>query len=204
MKVFPVFYFPPISWFSALLGEKEVLFEQHNHYRKQGFLNRMRIQGANQIMNLSIPIRRRGENVPLFQSQISYDQDWQRDQWKGLLSAYRNSPFFEYYEHLLEPFFQSRETSLLQHNLNILSVILPALEIEVKFNLSDSYVEETGVDADYRNAFDSSGLKLPDWFEPQPYVQVFRNFEPDLSIIDLLCNEGPAAPEILALSRKYR
>lgn len=200
MKVFPVFYFPPVSWFAALIREHSVVFEAHQHYRKQSYLNRTRIQGANKIQNLSIPIRRLGEETPIGLSEIDYNQDWQSDHWKGIESAYRSSPFFEYYEPLIEPFFHSKERFLMHHNLNIIAAMMDALKIKFSYNLTESYLPTEQWNHDYRNDFSGSGNPLASWFKPIAYPQVFRQFEPDLSILDLICNEGPGAGEILRKS----
>ena len=197
IPIFPVYFFPPISWFAAIIRQKNIVFEQHSHFRKQGYSNRMRIQGANKIQPLTIPIRRTGEQTPILESEISYAENWQKDHWKGIESAYRSSPFFEYYESRIYPFFESREPFLIRHNLEILKVLFEFLEIETQWELSEKYLGAEEYSEDYRLAFDAAGNTHPEWFNAVPYPQVFRTFESDLSILDLLCNEGPGARGIL-------
>ena len=197
LPVFPVYYFPPVSWFSAWLQYPGAILDQHSHFRKQGYSNRMRIQAANKILPLSIPVRRTGEQTPVSKSEISYTENWQKDHWKGIESAYRSAPFFEYYEPKIYPFFESKAPLLLQHNLSVLRELFALLDIETGFELSESYQAADAYEKDFRLDFDGSGQRIPQWFNAVPYPQVFRNLEPDLSILDLLCNEGPAAREIV-------
>ena len=195
--IFPVYYFPPVTWFTAVIRQKTILLDQHSHFRKQGFTNRMQIQGANKIQTLSIPIRRTGEQTPVLKSEISYAETWQKDHWKGIESAYRSAPFFEYYESRIYPFFESREESIIRHNLAILKILFEFLDIQTDWILSEKYEPADTNSPDFRMDFDPSGNSVPAWFGIKEYPQVFRNFESNLSILDLLCNEGPATRDIL-------
>jgi WbqC-like protein family len=191
MRLFPVYYFPPIAWFAALAAGPDAVLEQWSHYRKQQYTNRCLILGANKVQVLSIPVQRDGEYVPLHQKRISYDQQWQKDHWRGIESAYRSSPYFEYYEHDLEECFEHQPQSLLEWNLKLTDLALKWLKLEVHYTLSDKYRGPDPDIMDLRDAFDSHE-KVPQWLQPEPYDQVFgTDFSPGLSILDLVFNLGP-------------
>lgn len=203
MKILPVYYFPPVAWFAAALHEKSFLLEQWEFYRKQQLFNRTRILGANGVLKLSIPIRKSKEYTPLCKREISHDWKWTREQWMSVTSAYRSSPYFEFYEDQLEPLFTEKPVSLLDHNLRIIQTISDALQLDLKWHLSDSYREADAYEKDYRSDFNAQQGSSPGWFQPEPYPHVFSDkFIPDLSILDLLCNQGPGSIEILRKSYK--
>lgn len=197
MKIFPIYYFPPVSWFSAAIQQPTILLEAHIHYRKQQYFNRARIKGPNKIQNLSIPIVRTSENTPFHLREISYTEDWQKQHWKSLEAAYRSSAYFEYYEDDLAEILEQRFPTLQELNLAVLDMLISRLQLALEYTLSDHYEEPAFYTADYRQAFDGRGNQLPDWFNPIEYRQVFPDFEADLSIIDLMCNMGPETVSIL-------
>ena len=84
----PLFYLPPISWFSEYLNpDNEVVFEQFETFPKQTYRNRASIYGANGKLSLIIPIR--GTESKLMKDiEISYQENWQKNHWKSIESAY--------------------------------------------------------------------------------------------------------------------
>lgn len=200
MKVFPVHYFPSVSWFAAISLEKSVFLEQWQHYRKQEMHNRMLIQGPNGVQFLSIPVKRTGKNTPISESEISYAENWQKNHWKSLETAYRSSPYFEYYEDRIAPFFSGAEELLLQLDLEIIKVLCGILEIETEFKLTESYEDADQYEKDFREEFLGRSNSMPEWFQPKEYHQVFKQFDPNLSVLDLICNEGPNARGVLQAS----
>ena len=191
MKVLlPIFYLPPISWFSVFLNdETEILFEQFEHFPKQTYRNRTNIYGANGKLSLIIPIKHTGKRV-LNEIEISYAEDWQNLHWKSIRTAYQSSPYFEFYEDRLKKIYDSEEKSLLKFNQAALRIILEILKSEKAYSLNNEYIklpEET----DMREKFSA---KQESEFEMDEYYQTFSDkhgFMKDLSILDLLCNKGP-------------
>lgn len=202
MAIFPVYYFPPVSWFVAAAGESELWLEEHQHYHKQEYYNRMRIPGPNTVMVLSVPVQRRGERVPLRESLISYEQDWQKIHWRSIESAYRSSPWFEYYEDRLSFIFEQKWERLLDLNLAALALLRDILLPGVEWQFAASYEKASPHGADYRDAFDPTGVKLSAWYEPVTWTQVFGGFEKDPSALDLICNLGPEAAAHLLKCKK--
>lgn len=200
LNLFPLCYFPPVSWFALAGNEEKLLIEVKEHYTKQKLTNRMRIQTANGVLPLIIPVLRTGERKPIQEKKISYDTDWQKIHWKSLESAYRRSPYFEFYEHKFLPLYQKKTPFLLDFNLEILNLCLEILKTPKGIQLTESYQEADCYNKDYRQAFDPSGNAYPEEFTPSPYTQVFGDFIPDLSVFDLICNEGPASLGVIKKS----
>jgi len=140
---------------------------------------------------------------------ISYDHPWQKLHWKALLSAYNNAPFFEYYSNNIAPFYHEKKWKFLtDFNLNIQTVVLEELNLNCEINISEKYIpfgELPGGTDDFRNSIDPKASRqcIDDRFAPVDYMQVFQEkfgFTPNLSIVDLLFNEGPMAVDVLRRS----
>ncbi len=108
MKLLPLFYLPPISWWSEFLSEEPIILEQHENFPKQTYRNRANIYGANGKLSLSIPIKHNGKRA-LKDLEISYDENWQSLHWKSIKIAYQTSPYFGFYESKLEKYFNLKK-----------------------------------------------------------------------------------------------
>ena len=198
MIVLPAAYFPPIPWMGAIMEEKEVLIEIWQHYRKQQYTSRMFIRSANRTLPLSIPVARRGRKMPIRDKKISYQEDWQKQHWISLVSAYRNSPYFLYYEDELQKLYQSKPTFLLDFQESSLNFLQEKLKIDTTFSYTTEYQEESFYgESDLRKDFGSQPTDIPDWYNAKNYPQVFEGFVPGLSTLDILFNEGPESKRII-------
>lgn len=186
----PVFYLPPISWFSVLLNpENEIVFEQFENFPKQTYRNRANIYGANGKLSLIIPINHNGSRA-LKDIEISYREDWRSLHWKSIKTAYQSSPYFEFYEDKIRKIFDLKEKYLLDFNLKALEIVLQVLKTEKAHSLNAEYIKNTE-EVNFREKFSA---KQPSEFEMDEYYQTFTDklgFIQDLSILDLICNKGP-------------
>ena len=185
----PVFYLPPISWFSALENAEEIELEQYENFIKQTYRNRMCIYGANGKLSLIIPIKHSGSKV-LKDIKMSFAEDWVSHHWKSIKSAYQNTPYFEYYEHKIKSIYNYKTDSLIDFNCNAINVLLKIIKSDKKFSLSSEYNKVVDYE-DYRDLFST---KSETSFEMIDYYQAFSDkhgFLKDLSILDLICNIGP-------------
>lgn len=186
----PVFYLPPISWFSVFLyPENQIVFEQFENFPKQTYRNRANIYGANGKLSLIIPINHNGKRE-LKDIEISYREDWRTLHWKSIKTAYQSSPYFEFYEDKLKKIFDLKEKNLLDFNLKALAILQQILKTEKAQSLNTEYIKNPE-EINFREKFSA---KQPSEFEMEEYYQTFSDklgFIKDLSILDLICNKGP-------------
>ncbi|MEA1785073.1 WbqC family protein [Arenibacter sp. GZD96] len=192
-------YFLNIAHF-AVMAQYEVLWEVCDNYQKQTYRNRSYICTDRGLFMMNIPIKHIGGA----QGKQSYkevrpdnDYHWQRQHWRTLQTAYRTSPFFEYYEDDIAPLFEDTFDFLLDFNLKTLQVICDCLQIPMPQNKTTQYelVFTGGLDARY---FINPKQTLP--IQQPEYVQVFgskHGFIKNVSTLDLLFNEGPTAVHYL-------
>ena len=185
-------YFPSIAQMVAVAGAETVVFEIHDNYQKQTYRNRAYIAHSNGKLLLNVPIKHSGDGSRQKTSEVVPDTSfpWQSQHWKSLQSAYRTSPFFEYYEDELEFLFTDKAGSLLEHNLKIFELLTELIGIEVKTEFTKSYKPEYA-EGDLRKLVVAKKEKA---YGLEPYIQVLQQahgFIPNLSVLDLLFNEGP-------------
>lgn len=187
--IFPTAYFPPISYFISLLKYDTVEFEIFETYPKQNIRNRCNILTANGLLNLTVPVNKpNGNKTTTGEILIFNEEHWQKKHFRAMESAYKSSPFYDYYIHQFEPIFSNRFEQLTDLNTQILKVILKILKIHLEFNVTKEYHHSEENIIDFRNTLDDRNSKL------NPYNQVFSDrfpFQSDLSILDLIFNEGP-------------
>ena len=190
-------YFGPIQWYQKL-HRMPCIIEQHDHFVKQTYRNRCVIATANGTQTLTVPIERYdGMKCPMRDIRISDHGNWRHLHWNALVSAYGETPFFEFYADDLRPFFEKRHTFLFDLNLDIMHTMCQLLDVRPQVTLSEQYIvlpSEDDAVVDFREAIRPKH-PLPDAdFNPTPYYQVRaqrHGFLPNLSILDLLFNEGP-------------
>lgn len=196
-------YIAPVSYFSKLAIYPEIYIEQHEHFIKQTYRNRAVILGANGSIHLIVPVEKgREQKIKIKDLRIAYDEEWQRNHWRTIFSAYNSSPFFEYYADDLEPFFRKKSVFLFDFNQQITETILEILEIPAQLILTESFEQIPDNCANFREKISPKAHRNVEdpQFTAQSYTQVFSEkfgFIPDLSILDLLFNEGPSAHSVL-------
>lgn len=196
-------YFPPVQYMSKIKLYDEIFIERYENFGKQSYRNRSEIMSANGVISLSIPVEKANSKTLIRDMKIVYQTNWQKLHFKGIESAYKNSPYYEYYIDDLMPFFEKKEKFLLDFNSAILEVMLHLLKLSKPINYTEDYIRENipGY-RDMRNAIHpKAGHREEDTeFIPRPYRQTFSDrfpFHPNLSILDLLFNTGPEAGKYL-------
>ena len=192
-QIFPLFYLGPTSYYAALINAPGIRFEVKEHFIKQSYRTRCRIYGANGPLNLYVPIERNGKRNSIDELKVVYAEDWLGLHWKSFQSAYRSSPYFEYYEDELRPFYEKPQyETLVDWNLALLDKMLEILETPLTYDRTEKWEKSYPEHQDLRMAFPVGLPQEPSRF--QEYIQVFgdrHGFMPNLSVIDLLFNEGP-------------
>lgn len=191
MTILPIAYMPSVEYVARLLRE-ECVIDLGEHYIKRSQRNRAQILSANGVMSLTVNVE--NANRPrqrIRDVRIDYSKRWQHQHWVSILSAYKSSPYFDHYAHLLEPYYKREWRYLADYNMEYTHTLLGLLGLENKINISEKYVIAQEGDLDLRPKHNEGST-----FVAEPYFQVFSDrmpFAANLSILDLLMCEGPQA-----------
>ncbi|MBR6998314.1 MAG: WbqC family protein [Prevotella sp.] len=189
-------YFGPVQWYQKLYRHGEAMIEVCESFQKQTYRNRCLIATAQGVQALTVPVEGSKANRLVADLRISDHGNWRHQHWQAITSAYGDSPFLEYYEDDLRPFFFEHQWErLVDFNDAIVRRMCELLDIHPVLKNTTEFERVVGF-ADYREAI-SPKHPLPDSeFVSRPYYQVFsqrHGFLPNLSILDLLLNMGPEA-----------
>lgn len=191
--IFPLFYLPPISYFTALKqSDFKFTLEKFEHFPKQTYRNRASIASPNGVLDLTVPVVKGSKvHTKIKDVKISYDARWQRLHWLSLQNCYRSSAFFEYYEDGLVPFYEKKFDFLFDYNLELLQWLCKQVKVNPHVDFTAEYVEQYTGRSDFRQEFTKNNVPNT---QISHYFQVFsdRNeFMPNLSVVDLLFSQGP-------------
>ena len=191
MTILPVAYMPSVEYVARLLREESVV-DLGENYIKRSQRNRAQILSANGVMSLTVNVENANRPRQMIKDvRIDYSKRWQHQHWVSIMSAYKSSPYFDHYAHLLEPFYKREWRYLVDYKMEYLSTLLRLLGVDDKVNISEKYVVAREGDIDLRPKHNEGST-----FVAEPYFQVFSDrmpFVANLSILDLLLCEGPQA-----------
>ena len=181
---------------SSELSPSVVYIEACENYQKQSYRNRCRFYAADGVQTLQCPIRHEGGNkVPITELKLDYKKPWIQQHQRAIISAYRTSAYFEYYQDELFEILERRYERLFDLNLALIRFFIDKTGIKVDLRMTEEYHLQPEMD-DLREAIHPKreNTILADLGLEKPYFQVFSRkygFQRDLSIMDLLFNEGP-------------
>jgi len=185
-------YFPNIATFAVLVNN-EICWEVEDNYQKQTYRNRCYIGTDQGKQMLNIPIKHVGgrQGRQKYKDvRLENEYHWQRQHWRSLQTAYRASPFFEYYEDEIAPLFEKENNFLMDFNLKTIEIICDCLQIEMPIGRTISYEPHT---TDFKDSRVLVQCKNELDFCLHEYAQVFEErcgFIKNTSVLDLLFNEG--------------
>ena len=188
--IFPTAYLPSIEYVSLFLKTEDASIELFETYQKQSCRTRTNVMTANGIQTLTIPVIKINGNHTLTKDiEISYKESWQQIHLRCLESAYRKSAYFDYYFPYFEKIYKQKFNTLVELNDFCLKTILKIMKVKKDYSFTTDF-ERIADENDYRISLSKGTNKI----ETKPYYQVFADrhgFIPNLSIVDLLFNEGP-------------
>src|SRR5690554_1793475 len=197
--ILPISLFPPIPFFVACVNADKIIIDSGENYQKQTIRNRYHILSANGVLPLTVNVvGQKGEKIPTGKIEIDYDKLWIREHIRAIESAYRSAPFFEHYFPEIREILETRHNTFEEMFNRVFPKWLSLMGIKCDWSYSSTYVEASA-DLDLRKRL-KKPTDFPDSLRSQDYMQVFFDrfpFEANLSIIDLLMNEGPVANSFL-------
>ncbi|MCD8282507.1 MAG: WbqC family protein [Prevotella sp.] len=192
--VFPCFYLPPVSWFSAVLRSAGAVYpfrdpisielEAYENFHKQTLRNRCYICSPGGRAALTIPVDKSNFSAKgkclMRDIRISGQYDWRKQHLTAFESSYYSSPFFEFLIDDFRPIYNKEWVFLMDFNEALTEKCFDLLGVNAALRRTDNY-------AGAADTFTAN---------TRSYYQVFASkhgFIPDLSIVDLLFNTAAEA-----------
>jgi len=196
MSLFIPTYFGPISQYSEILKSEKIVFEMEDNFQKQSYRNRCYIYNSNgkQLLNIPVIDKNRGTSQRKKTKDLLVDNNanWQDNHLKSLQTAYRTSPFYEFYEDDLLSIFTKNYKFLQDVNIDTHLFITDALQISQQYSTTNVY----NVDSDETDFRELANVKHQPKKTVEKYIQMFddkHGFIVNLSVLDLIFMEGPNA-----------
>ncbi len=191
-------YWPNIHYIYYIINSDSVCIDLFEYFEKQSYRNRSKILSANGELNLTVPVKKWEDHAPMKSIEISYAEDWQKQHWRAITSAYKNSPYFDFLEDEIKVFYESRFQYLNELNAEQLKWVLKVFRMKKEIIYSEKYIEpnDFNFDFDLRNAIHPKKEMIDKNAKlvlEKPYYQTFASkfgFSPNLSVLDLIFNEG--------------
>ena len=182
-------YLPNIHYLSKVINHDTIVIEKHENFVKQTYRNRCDIVTANGKLSLSIPLIKQADKELISDKKISYAEDWQKQHWRTIVSAYKNSPYFEFFEDEFKPFYENQFEYLIDYNTQLLQTILHILRVKKQIEFTQNFELNPPQIIDFRSLSDiqKNGTIV------RSYYQVFADklgFTSNVSCLDALFNVG--------------
>jgi hypothetical protein len=216
-------YFPGISYFCKILYSDIFIFLDSVQFSKGNWTNRNRIKSAQGELLLTVPVFTTGKSSQMIsETSIVNRTDWRQKHLKSIYQNYYKAACFKETFPVIEEIFNTNWENLSEMNVNIIKRLCTFLAIERCFILSSEIesgdlgstdllihlITQAGGDTYISGAGGRKYMEMDKFAENHlevrfltltglAYLQRFKGFLPNLSIIDLLFNEGPEAVRIL-------
>ena len=214
-------YIPWKGYFDLISRCDEFILYDDVQFTKRDWRNRNRIKTRDGLHWLSIPVNVSGRYFQAIKDVTISEPGWNARHWKTIASSYAQAPYFrEYRERLEELYRGATDTSLSAINHRFLVGLCEIIGLHTRitwsmdYRLSDGKTERLADLCRQAGAsryisgpsartyiepavFERAGVELEymDYSGYREYPQLFPPFEHAVSVIDLICNVGPAARE---------
>ena len=185
LNLFPLYCLPPLNFLKAFANADKAQLALGEKFEKQTNRNRFAIAGPNGRQLLSLPLVHTSSHAAMCDVQLDYAQPWNIKHWRSIETAYNKAPFFEFYSHYFERLFSQHYFLLAEWNLEAMKCVTKSLKLSVELGLSTEKCQT---------------LNCQFATSHSPYNQVFiekNGFIANLSVLDLIFNEGPMAKDYL-------
>jgi len=219
-------FLPWIGYFHKIsLVDTFVFFDDVQFPRGKTFGNRVKIKTNNGELWLTVPVLSKGDMSDFNETIINNTSAWQRKSIKTIELAYRKAPYFDNYHESFSKVFLEPYANLTDLNISLIKYLSAAIGLETSFELSSQISESKGLTGDEKiiailkstgatkyisgqgagstryideQRFRNENIEL-EWqnYVSPVYQQLWGEFIPDLSALDLLFNCGPASRDIL-------
>ncbi len=191
---------PPVEYMAVVLFHGAIILERHEHFQKQSYRNRYVISGPNGLQPLTVPVDKKGmRHILIDQCGITYHENWQQLHWRSIATAYNNSPYYLFFKDELSYLYHQPIPSLWDFAIKTIATASKLLRQESGFSVTKEYkpVRDDVIDlrAQIHPKKGIKGSNASLIAQTNPYPQVFSDrygFIENLSILDLIFNEGPA------------
>ena len=159
----PIAYLAPKEWYKAYLCQPEkVEIEGLESFEKQTCRNRCLITGPDRVLTLSVPVKKVEHKQLTRDIEISYQTRWQHQHWISLVSAYKHTPFFDYYAEFFKPWYEKETRFLWDLNNGLHETIMQLLENSPKRIDGFAYKCTTDWRGEELNRYFGKGISILD------------------------------------------
>lgn len=201
MLTLSVAYFPPVEYFALIAKYSDFCIEAWETYQKQSYRNRSLFYGANGKEMLQVPIIHKDGTFHhrITELKVDYSTPWVARTERALDSAYKSAAYYDYYRDGIFEILYSKPETLWDLDISLTKHILERLGLQSRISYSESFLQ--GEDSlDFREKIHPKRPSVSGIQSEKPYFQVFSSkhgFIPNLSVIDLIFNEGPESLDYL-------
>ena len=172
MIILPTTYLGSVDWYRHFLANPStVQIEVMESFPKQTYRNRCTIATPDGPLTLSVPVKRADSKQLTKDVEISYQQRWQHQHWIALMSAYKRTPFFDYYADFFRPFYEKETKFLVDLNEGLHTVITQLIR-NSEFKIQNSKFTTDWQRLDLEPCFGNGKSILDMLFEYGPEVPI--------------------------------
>ena len=209
-----------MGYFDLISRADEFIFLEDVQYTKRDWRNRNFIKTASGAQRLTVPVVQ-GSREKRIEEVETAGSEWALTHWRSISQAYAHAPHFQHYKPGFEIIYATPPKLLSLLNRQLIRVACDCMGIKTPLTVSTDYGRFSGKNERLialcqaagathylsgpsaesyldRAAFEKAGLRLEIMRYTYPaYRQMHGAFMPNLSILDLIFNEGPRAMSVI-------